>query len=410
MGKWKFYTPDGVADILPDDCEKKRQIEQMLRDYFTVNGYREIETPGMEFYDVYSAGDGFAPAEEMFKLFDREGRILSLRYDGTIPAARVASTLLRDATLPLRLSYIGNMYRYNETGGGKQREFTQAGIELIGPETPQADAQVIAMAVRSALLPGICDLQLSLGNVEFFKGLMEEWTIDRESAQLLQVLIDTKETVALEELSDRLRLDENAKIILSKMITSCGTFDLLEEMGSLTSNIRAQNALDRLGEVLRILDDLGVLEYVSLDLGMLQSLNYYTGIIFKGFTYGIGFPLLSGGRYDNVAGAFGRELKATGFSIGINFIMTAMRRQNLFTQAHGTEWVLGYDLSVRKAAFEYAKARQQENVQMELDCMGYNKEELFRYADRKNIPNAVFIDSDGTVTVYEKEEKDVEHG
>jgi ATP phosphoribosyltransferase regulatory subunit len=127
MGQWQFHTPDGVQDLLPDDCYAKRQLEKELRDLFGQWGYLELETPGIEFYDVYACGSGLAPQEGLFKFFDQQGRILCLRYDGTVPAARVAATLYRDHPLPLRFSYINSMYRYNESGGGRQREFTQAG-------------------------------------------------------------------------------------------------------------------------------------------------------------------------------------------------------------------------------------------------------------------------------------------
>ncbi len=397
MGKWKYYTPEGVSDILPEECSKKREIEKKLRTLFSLSGYREIETPGLEFYDVYASGEGFAPQEGMFKFFDHQGRILSLRYDGTIPAVRVASTLMKESKPPFRLSYIGNMYRYNETGGGKQREFTQAGIELMGPNNSSADAQVIATAIDSALVCGLTDLQVSLGNVEFFKGLTEEWKLKNESVKLLLKFIDGKETVALEDLSAELGLDDRAKTALMKMTSSYGTFDLIEEMKDLVSNKRSLNALENLRGVLEILSDMDLLKYVSLDLGMLQSLDYYTGIIFKGFTYGIGFPLFSGGRYDNVASEFGRNLPATGFSIGINFVMNALRIQKKETSDFGLQIIVGYDEASRKQAFDFAKSKRIENIRTELDCSGLDFEELKIYAKSAKIPEVYYIDAQGSV-------------
>ena len=397
MGKWKYYTPEGVSDILPEDCAKKREIERKLRTLFSLSGYSEIETPGLEFYDVYASGEGFAPQEGCFKFFDHQGRILSLRYDGTIPSVRVASTLMKESEPPFRLSYIGNMYRYNETGGGKQREFTQAGIELMGPNNSSADTQVIATAIDSALVCGISDLQVSLGNVEFFRGLTEEWNLQSDSVKLLLKFIDGKETVALEDISNELGLDDTAKTLLLKMTSSYGTFDLIEEMKSLVSNDRSLKALINLKEVLEILSDMDLLKYVSLDLGMLQSLDYYTGIIFKGFTYGIGFPLFSGGRYDNVASEFGRNLPATGFSIGINFVMNALRIQNKETSDSLSRVIVGYDEKSRKKAFDFAKGKRMENIRTELDCSGLTFEELKNYADLAGISEIFYIDEQGSI-------------
>ncbi len=397
MGKWKYYTPDGINDILPDECSQKREIEGKLRNLFSLNSYMEIETPTLEFYDVYAAGEGFAPQEELFKFFDNQGRILSLRYDGTIPAARLASTLLKETKPPLRFSYIGNMFRYNESGGGKQKEFTQAGIELMGPKTPQADAQVITTAIESALTVGIADLQISLGEVEFFKGLMDEWEIGEEAATLLPKLIDGKEMVSLEELCEQLDLSLNAKKVLTSMASSYGTYDLIDEMRQLVKNERSLKALDNLYEVLKILEEEGVLKYVSLDLGMLQSLNYYTGIIFKGFTYGIGFPLLSGGRYDKVVSEFGRPLPSTGFSLGINFVMTALRRQKKWPVSYGSDLLVGYAPESRSQAFAYARDQRSKMVKTEMDCMNQTVEELVEYAKYKEIRQVIFIDSKGEI-------------
>ena len=360
MGKWQFYTPDGVADLLPEECAAKRQLESRLRQAFTSRGYREVETPGIEFYDVYAAGSGLIAQEGLFKFFDQQGRILSLRYDGTIPVARLAATVCRDAEPPLRFSYIGNMYRYDEYGGGRQREFGQAGIELLGSQSPEADAEVIATAIAAALACNIADLQVSLGQRDFFNGFLAEWNITGEEADMLPGLIDGKEMVGLEELADRLQLPPKGREALLRMASGYGTFDLLDEMETLVSHPDSIRALQNLRDVLTILDDYGYSPYVSIDLGMLGSLDYYTGIIFKGFTYGLGFPLFSGGRYDGLVGLFGRDLSATGFSIGVNFLLTALRRQNRLISAPDEIVYLGYEPASRAAAFAQADQWRKE--------------------------------------------------
>ncbi len=399
MSRYRYYTPDGVQDILPGECAVKREIEGSLRRLFALNGFTEIETPTLEFYDVFAAGDGFAPQEGMFKFFDYSGRILTLRYDGTIPAARAAATILKDEAPPLKLSYIGNMFRYNEIGGGKQREFTQAGIEILGPRTAEADAQAVELAIGSALAAGIRDIQVSVGDVEFFNGLLGEWGISGEDALSLQKMIDGKEGVAIRDFCARLGLPERAEAILSKMMYSSGTQDLLSEMRELADNPRSLEALDNLGRVMGILADCGADRYVTLDLGMLQSLNYYTGIIFKGFTYGIGFPLFSGGRYDHVVEQFGREMSATGFSLGVNFVMNALRRQGMLSEDKGPELVVGYVPDGRRAAFAYVRARQAEGTAVLTDCAGLGRIGLAEFARAKGIARAEFVGGSGEIEV-----------
>lgn len=355
MGQWKFHTPNGVADLLPSGCRGKRQIEQSIRRMFEQRGYQEIETPSMEFFDVYAANTGAVPQEELFKFFDEQGRILCLRYDGTVPVARMAATLLRDETPPLRFSYLGNMYRFREFGGGRQREFAQAGVELLGDQSPEADAEVIATAIASAIACGIKDMQVSIGQVGFFKALLDMWQISGQEADLLPRLINNKEIVALEEICERLDLPQPARQVIDRLVSSQDDPKILDELSQLLPSPEAQASLDNLRAVLTILTDYGYARYISIDLGMLQSLNYYTGIIFKGFTYGLGFPLFSGGRYDHLVSAFGRDLAATGFSIGINFIQTALLRHGQDELSGPLQIRLRYDRQVRPQAFQQAE-------------------------------------------------------
>ncbi len=398
MGKWQFHTPDGVSDLLPEDCAAKRQLEMRLRQLFNLRGYQEIETPGIEFYDVYAAGTGFATQEGLFKFFDQQGRILCLRYDGTVPVARVAATVCRDAEPPLRFSYIGSMYRYNEYGGGRQKEFCQAGVELLGSQSPEADAEVISTAIASALACDIKDLHVSLGQVDFFKGFLAEWGIEGDDAVLLPRLIDGKEMVALEEMAGRLRLPPRGREVLLKMASCYGTFDLLDEMAALVTEPTALLALQNLRDVLSILDDYGYLPYVSIDLGLLQSLNYYTGIIFKGFTYGIGFPLFSGGRYDQLVQSFGRELSATGFSIGLNFVLTALRRQNRLVLNREETTLLGYASGRRQEAFRLAAQLRQEGQRVICDCQNQTREQLRLAAGQQPQGRIAYLEDDGQLT------------
>jgi len=397
MGDWRFHTPDGVQDGLPDDCARKRRIESALRAVFASRGYLEVETPGLEFYDVYATGRGLAPQESLFKLFDPQGRILALRYDGTVPVARLAATLLKDVEPPLRISYVGSMYRYAGAGGGKQSEFTQAGVELMGPRTAEADAEVIATAIEAARAAGVESLQVAVGQVEFFKALLEEWGLSDEDAGPLPGLIDAKETLALEEIADRTGLPDAAREALLLMASFEGTFDTLDRMEALTRSPRALAALRNLRDVLRLLEEDGLLRYVSVDLGMLQSLDYYTGIIFKGFTYGIGFPVLSGGRYDNVVSEFGRALPSTGFSLGVNLVMAALRRQGSAPALAGPDVLFGYDPAVRAQANAAVAAERAAGHGVAVDVQRRSEAELRAEGARRGIARVLYMDAEGTV-------------
>lgn len=392
MGNYRFHTPDGVSDMLPEDCLTKRGLEQKIRTLFASSGYQEVETPGIEFYDVYASGK-FVTQDNLYKLCDQEGRILSLRYDGTVPVGRLAATLFRDIPPPLRLSYIENMYRFRESGGGRQREFCQAGVELLGISSAQADAEVIALAISAALETGITDLQISIGQAEFFRGLMEEWDIPSEDAEEISRHIDQKDTVALEKAADRFGLSSAAKETLLLIPALFGTYDTLDEFEKRVASPRAGAALRNVREILDILDDYGYTKYVSVDLGMLRSLDYYTGMIFKGFTYEIGFPIISGGRYDNVVSVFGRDLAAVGFSLSLNLCMTALRRQNKELVQLRADTIIGYsdEPGMRKLALSMAKDLRAEGLVVLVDCEGMNEEDLSQFAESRNIDQMVYL-------------------
>lgn len=404
MRKWKVHTPDGVTDLMPATCSIKRDLEQKLRGLFSLRGYREIETPAIEFYDVYSAGSGAVPQEELFKLFDQQGRILCLRYDGTVPAARVAAATIWDTDMPLRFFYIGNMYRFDEYGGGRQREFGQAGIELIGWRSPEADAEVIAAAITAARAVGIEDIQVTIGQVEFFRAVLEKWQISGRDARLISDIINNKETLALEEQFTILNIDREARPVLRLLAAGDGSIEQLDELAAMVRHPLADAALRNLREVTAILADYDYLKYVTFDLGMLQSLNYYTGIIFKGFTYGIGFPLFSGGRYDGLVREFGKDMPATGFSLGINLALTALGRQDRLPEAKMQTVLLGYAESDRPQACRLADTMRAGGTSVICSCTDKKADEFFTQWSGKADIRPGYMHGDGTVDWPDEEE------
>ena len=395
MGNYRFHTPDGVIDILPQDASAKRKIETDIRELFSGYGYSEVETPGIEYYDVYASGD-YVSTEDMFKMTDMDGRIIALRFDGTIPVARLSATLLKDEKPPLRLSYIENMYRFKKAGGGKLREFSQAGVELLGLQSSEADAEVIALGIQSVLTTGITDLQVSVGQVDFFKGLAEEWGLSAEDELELSTAIDQKDIVRIEKTAERLGLSEDAKEVLDMISNKFGTYDVLDSFDSKVKNSRSKAAIKNLREILSVLEDYELIQYVSVDLGMLRSLDYYTGMIFKGFTYEIGFPILSGGRYDKVVSNFGRDLEAVGFSLGINLCLTALRRQDKLSEFVDVDAIVGYSEGegMRKAAFATAKELRAMGNKVVVDTDHRSEEELDAYAEEHGIDQVIYIEEE----------------
>jgi ATP phosphoribosyltransferase regulatory subunit len=336
----------------------------------------------------------------MFKFFDQQGRILVLRPDITVPVARITATKYREAAYPLRISYIGNVFRYNDYGGGKQSEFTQAGVEILGVSTPESDAEVISLAINALKTAGLESFQVDIGQVEFFKGLMDETGLPEEETAKVRMLIDRKDYVGLEEFLNRCEIGADLKKLILDLPALFGSVDVIDRVEALKLNKRSRDALENIRQVLGILEDYGLGQYVSVDLGMLRGLDYDTGIIFRGFTYGVGFPVLTGGRYDRLVGEFGKECPATGFSLGVNMLMMAMQRQKVAIEKPATDSIVCYTDKGRKTAFELCDELRRQGLVVELDIANSPCESAVRYAASKNIGGVIRIVDEDTVEIH----------
>jgi ATP phosphoribosyltransferase regulatory subunit len=396
MQEYKKHTPEGCQDYLFDECFIKKNLENKLKKVFKSCGYFEIETPTLEFYDVFGADKDIIATETMFKFFDAQGRILVLRPDMTVPIARVAATKLRDSVYPMRISYCGKSFRFRELTGGGQRETTEGGIELFGLLSPEADAEVIAAAINSLTSAGLENFQIDIGQVEFFKGLMEEGNFTESEIETIRVFIDKKDMLGVEQIIKEHEISDNLKEIIMNLPAFFGSVDIIDSVKKMDLNARSMKALCYLEKVLELIDDYGLSRYISIDLGMVQRLNYYSGIIFRGFTYGVGFPILSGGRYDTLVGKYGEECPAVGFSVNINMLMTALERQKIELSEPVIEVLVTYTSEGRKAAFNTANTLRELGsiVEINVDADAYDLDKIILYAGRKGINRIIhFIDS-----------------
>jgi len=407
LSKWKIYTPEGVQDILFEECYGKRNLEEKVRKLFRSCGYYEVETPSIEFYDVFCSDDDQIPQEMMFKFFDQQGRILVLRPDITIPVARLTATKYKDRERPIRFFYIDKTFRYNELGGGKQKEFTQAGVEIMGSSTPESDAEVIATAISAVEAAGIENFQIDIGQVEFFKGLVEETGLSKQDAENLRALIDRKDYPAIEELVRGYDIRDDLKELIQSLPGLFGSVDVIDRAEKVALNKRSLRALANLREVIEILEDYGLGKYISVDLGMLQSLDYYTGIIFRGFTYGVGFPVVSGGRYDNLVGQFGVDCPATGFSLGINMIMMALEKQKPVLEKPSVDSLICCKREGRSTAFKVCSELRRQGLTVEMDINGGGIEASLKYAASKGIGGIIYVKDEENIEVHNIETREV---
>lgn len=366
-----FHTPEGVRDICQEECRQKLLIQKKIRRIFHLYGFQDIETPTFEFFEVFSREVGTTPSKELYKFFDREGNTLVLRPDFTPSIARCAVSCFPLNMEPVRLCYAGNTFVNNSSFQGRMKEATQMGAERIGDSSSDADAEMLAMVVNCLLETGLRDFQISVGEVNFFKALLEDAKKDDEMERKLRELISNKNNFGVEELirgQNHPKELENAFFQLPYLF---GDAEILKKAKKLTSNQRAIRAIHRLEEIYEILKCYGYENYVTFDLGMLSKYRYYTGIIFQAYTYGTGEPIVKGGRYDNLLEHFGKAAAASGFGISIDQLMLALSRQNIpVTVPEEEEIILSYTIENRRDAIVQAVNLRREGKRVILKKLG----------------------------------------
>ena len=313
--------PEGTRDLILDECIIKRSLERDIDNIFEKWGYKEVITPTVEFYETFNYNSQILREEDMYKFFDNRGRILVLRPDMTIPIARVVETKLKDAEFPIKLRYTSNVFRVHESLGGKRNEYTDCGVELIGTEDKKSDLEVLVLALEALKKLGLNDFKLEIGNIGFFNGAFKNLDIDQEHREAIAQFIEDKNLKSLEDYLDDLDIKEEYKKFFNKLPWMFGDKNILEDAKKLAFNQEIKENLEYLEVLYSQLEELGYGENVTFDLGMVPRLNYYTGMIFRGYGEGVGNTLLRGGRYDGLIKSSNTYVPAIGFSIDINSVI-----------------------------------------------------------------------------------------
>ena len=320
-----LQVPYGTRDVLPGEAAARRQMEDKICSLFSLWGYDEVATPTFEYLDTF-AGMG-QPGAGAFKFFDRKDNILMLRTDMTTPIARMVATRMRKDESVKRLSYRAQLFRYEEAQAGRQCEFTQCGIEMMGAAGAAADAEVIALAVSTLIEAGLKDFNITLGHMEFINGLIEAAALTEKQAREIKHCLIKRNAAGLEETVEAAKIPEQLADIFKELLFLHGGVVLLEDMQKRVLSRRCRNALENLREIYQLAEAYGVEQYISFDLGLTRSLDYYTGMLFEGYAAGMGYSLIGGGRYDNMMQRFGKPCPATGFALGIDRIALTLERQ-----------------------------------------------------------------------------------
>ncbi len=399
MEKKLLHTPEGVRDIYNTECENKLYLQEQIHKTLKLYGYNDIQTPTFEFFDIFNKEKGSAPSKNLYKFFDREGNTLVLRPDMTPSIARAYAKYYMEDNMPIRFCYMGNTFINNAEHQGKLKETTHIGAELIGDNKSDADAETIALTIDALLKVGLKEFQIEIGHADYFKGLIEASKVDEETAAYLRELLSNKNYFGVEEIVTSLNIDNNIKEAFIKLPEFVGSIEVIKKAKETVSvNDLVENALDRLEKVYNILKVYGYEKYISFDLGIVSDYQYYTGIVFSGYTYGTGDAIVKGGRYDDLLKQFGKNSPSIGFCIYIDNLLIAMERQKLEIGGVSLKQVVLYDNISSKAAIELAFKLRNDNINTELirKSSKFTLEDYIEFERKNSVSRIYHIENNNT--------------
>jgi ATP phosphoribosyltransferase regulatory subunit len=375
--------PAGTRDWLPAELRRKRAVENVLRGVFERWAYHEVQTPTFERFDALEAGLGDGIAEKTFRFNDRNGTQLALRPELTTPVARLVSTRMREAPLPLRLSYVQAAYLYEEPQEGRLREFTQAGLELIGPESLDADAESLFTALEALDALGLHDALFDINHAAIVDGVLAGLELDEAGLAHCEVLISGRNIVSLRDRLAGTGSDADVEAVV-RLTLMRGRDEVLEAARRLCHTDAGLAGIERLRRLLARAAELGYAHRINIDFSLLRDITYYTGFIFEGFATEVGFALCGGGRYDSLLPRFGFDMGAVGWSLAIERVLIALERR------HSMRFGAAPAVDVLVSGSDVVAARERaagKIVRIDFDHL--NENELLDEARRYHIPRVV---------------------
>ena len=360
------YTIDGFENIQYQGYHALRQIEERLSQLFSLYGYQPVSTPTFESYDLYAAEHSI-PSDDLFKLVDHRGRVLALKPDATLPVTRLAAINHQDQETTVKLFYRTNIYRNFSASEMVKKELSQMGIEYFGNHASECDAEIIILAIESLIQNGIDDVQIDLGHVGFINHLLEELLLSPTQKNQLLRFIEHKNLGDIRNFIEQNSIQPRIAEILKQLPKLYGhPEEVFEKMDTLCINTDMKSVVEELRAIYDHLEAVGYGPYISFDLGFTNQMNYYSGIIFKGYIGGWGQSVLSGGRYDHLSAKFGIDRPACGFGLDLLKMMDYMEQKDLLPKTDHSRAVIFYDSALKTEAFRIAASLRDAEIPAEL--------------------------------------------
>ena len=395
MKKYDLLTPEGTRDLLFDESVARMTVEDKLQRLFKSYGYSEVITPGLEFYDVFMSISRYFSQESMYKLSDGKGRLMVIRPDSTMPIARLSATRLKDEVFPLKLFYNQNIFRINPKDSGRDDEITQSGVELIGGGPKKADLEILNLATEALTALETGDFRFEIGDSALFKILISRVTRDEEETETIREYIENKNIPEQKSVLEKYGDNDDVRALYS-LPKLFGGIEIYDRALELFKDKETSEVLKDIKQAYDYLCVLGFKDKVTLDLGLVNKANYYTGLLFRGYIEGYGMPVLSGGRYDALMGDFGSEHTATGFAVNVNAVARVLLKNNTAPLIKPAEVLVYADSDATAQGFAYCRELVSNGIYAE-NAIQSSLEEAMDYGRKKGIGKIAVVDSAGNV-------------
>lgn len=367
-------TLKGFRDFLPKEAKKRQYVINALKKVFESYGFEPLETPALEYEEILLGKYGEEGDKLMYRFVDNGGRKVALRYDQTVPLARVVAQYQNKLPMPFKRYQIQNVWRAENTQKGRFREFLQCDADIVGSISPLSDAEVITVAAKSLEKLGFKNYKVLIND----RSVLAD--IPKKAIAAIDKLKKIGEEGVLQELQKKGMSQSQATLLLNSIKVKEKT-SVLKQIFSYLKSLDVENSR---------------LEFIPT---LARGLDYYTGMIFEIEVEGYsGGSVAGGGRYDNLIGIFtGKDIPATGFAFGFDRLIEAMEQLNLFPEDLVSTKVLItiFSPELKEKSFEVASVVRTKSINTEIFLdENVSLEKQLKYADQKGIPYVLIIGPD----------------
>jgi histidyl-tRNA synthetase len=386
-----FQLPRGTRDFTPEETEKRRYVEENMLSTFKSFGYKEIQTPTFETLELFTAKSGDLIIDEIYAFSDKGGRELALRPELTAPVIRFYVEKMQMEPKPLKLFYFGNCFRYDRPQKGRYREFWQAGCEIVGTNTPEAYAELVAMAYTILKNVGLKNIKLNIGNLNIINSTFTQLGLSKDDQKKLLPLIDKSQFDDVFSLLPDLGItNDSAK----KFIDMLQTSDINKIKEFFKEDTPAIDELSNMEKILDLLKSSFNVKDFQIKMSIVRGLDYYKGLVFEidAPVLGAEKQLCGGGAYDLVTLFGGRETPTAGFAVGFDRTILALETEQFAFPSLKTDvYIIPVSKEMIGKSIEIAQNLRKEGILTDLDLLRRGIGKSLKYANSKNVEKVIII-------------------